>query len=126
VLTQIIMERHPEKISLFPTDMLHFILRSNDVMSQLLADYFRQSLTYLDHLQRQSRAATLVDPRPWIKAWLDSISSAPGDTGSPQVVDGEANAAPDQETTPVLESAQLTQRVKQLEERIEQLESGEA
>jgi len=110
VLTQIIMERHPEKMSLFPTDMLHFILRSNDVMSGLLGDYFRQSLTYLDYLQRRNPAATLVDPMHWVKAWLESVSSTPGTQD---------------ETTPAAESAQLALRVKQLEERLEQLESGE-
>ena len=44
VLTRIIMERQPEKMRLFPTDMLHFILRSNDVMSGFLRDYFQHSL----------------------------------------------------------------------------------
>ena len=110
VLTQIIMERHPEKMSLFPTDMLHFILRSNDVMSGLLGDYFRHSLTYLDYLQRHTPTTTLVDPMHWVKAWLESVSSTPRKEGRP---------------TPVPESAQLAQRVRQLEERLEQLESGE-
>jgi polyhydroxyalkanoate synthesis repressor PhaR len=109
VLTQIIMERHPEKMSLFPTDMLHFILRSNDVMSGLLGDYFRHSLAYLDYLKRHNPAAAVVDPRHWVKAWLESVSSA---------------SAGDAERTPSPESAQLAQRVKQLEERLEQMESG--
>ena len=75
VLTQIIMERHPEKMSLFPTEMLHFVLRSNDVMSGFLRDYFRHSLTYLDYLQRHSTAATaLVKPMHWVKAWLLTAS----------------------------------------------------
>lgn len=110
VLTQIIMERHPEKMSLFPTDMLHFILRSNDVMSGLLGDYFRHSLTYLDYLKRNHPAATVVDPMHWVKAWLESVSSPP--TG-------------DAQRTPPSDSAQLAHRVKQLEERIEQMESGD-
>ena len=63
VLTQIIMERHPEKMSLFPTDMLHFILRSNDAMSGFLKNYFLHSLTYLDYLQNHgTTATTLVQP----------------------------------------------------------------
>ena len=109
VLTQIIMERHPEKMSLFPTDMLHFILRSNDVMSGLLGDYFRHSLTYLDYLKRNHPVATVVDPMHWVKAWLESVSSQ--STG-------------DAQRTPPSDSAQLAHRVKQLEERIEQMESG--
>lgn len=108
VLTQIIMERHPEKMSLFPTDMLHFILRSNDVMSGLLGDYFRQSLAYLDYLKRNHPAATVVDPMHWVKAWLESVSSTS-----------------DVKRIPSSESDQLARRVKQLEERLEQMESEE-
>ena len=55
------MERQPEKMLLFPTAMLHFILRSNDQMTDFLRDYFRHSLTYLDYLQRHSGSAALFD-----------------------------------------------------------------
>ncbi len=108
VLTQIIMERHPEKMSLFPTDMLHFILRSNDVMSGFLGEYFRHSLSYLNYLRRHNPAATTLVPMQWVKSWLDNIAST-------------TEEAP----TPESESAQLTKRVKQLEERLEQLEGGD-
>ena len=112
VLTQIIMERHPEKMSLFPTDMLHCILRSNDVMAGFLRDYFRHSLTYLDYLQRHSASApALVQPMHWVKAWLDGIASIRTD-----------NSEPKSETEP----APLSTRVKQLEERLKQLESKES
>ena len=43
VLVQIIAERHPDKIAMFPTAMLHSILRANDVMVDFLHDYFRNS-----------------------------------------------------------------------------------
>ena len=111
VLTQIIMERHPEKMSLFPTDMLHGILRSNDVMAGFLRDYFLHSLTYLDYLQRHSTTATtLVQPIHWVKAWLDGISAIrPDDTKSTRKA----------EPTP------LSARVAELEERLKQLESKE-
>lgn len=111
VLTQIIMERHPEKMSVFPIEMLHFILRSNEVMNGLLRDYFRQSSTYLDYLERYSTAATgLLQPAQWVKTWLDGLSPAPG---------GDA------ESTPPSESEALSQRIRQLEERLKQLESPE-
>ena len=111
VLTQIIMERHPEKMSLFPIDMLHCILRSNDVMSGFLRDYFRHSLTYLDYLQRHStNAPALVQPMHWVKAWLDGITSIRPDESQP---------------APATEAAPLRARVEQLEERLRQLESKE-
>lgn len=74
VLTQIIMEQHPDKMKLFPVDMLHLILRSNDLMSDFLRDYFRQSLTYLDYLQKHSSATALVPPTNWFQAWLNAAA----------------------------------------------------
>jgi polyhydroxyalkanoate synthesis repressor PhaR len=111
VLAQIIMDRHPDKMSLFPTDMLHMILRSNDAMSGFLGDYFRHSQTYLDYLQRHNPVASaMVRPMHWVKAWLDNASSTSPPT--------------ENQPAPESESAQLAARVKQLEERLEQLESG--
>ena len=115
VLTRIIMERQPEKMRLFPIDMLHFIVRSNDVMSDFLRDYFRHSLPYLEYLQKHSTAAMtkFVQPMHWMKAWLDSI--APQLTGAkpPAPEPPRSNAA-----------APLSERITELEERIRQLESS--
>lgn len=113
VLTQIIMERQPEKMALFPSDMLHFIVRSNDAMSDFLRDYFRQSLTYLDYLQRHSAATPLAQPIHWVKAWLDGIAPKP-----PQ----EEKALRD---TPSVPKDSLANRLHELEERLRQLESKE-
>jgi polyhydroxyalkanoate synthesis repressor PhaR len=111
VLTRIIMERQPEKMLLFPPDLLHFILRSNEVMGDFLRDYFQHSLTYLDYLQRHSGASALVRPIHWVKAWLDGIGGGPVQNG--QHRDAE-------------ESARLAQRVAELEARLRQLESKES
>jgi len=110
VLTRLIMERQPEKMSLFPIDMLHFILRSNQVMSDFLRDYFRQALPYMDYLQRHGAAAINLAQKPmhWIKAWMDNL-----------VPHG---AAP-KEKTPSDNAAELAQRVAELEQRLQQLEA---
>ncbi len=124
VLTQLIIDRQPEKMSLFPSDMLHFIVRSNDLMSGFLRDYFRHSLTYLDYLQKHSATArSLSSPVHWVKAWLDGITpgSSAGDRAAGDRSAGdwaEAPPAPDRE-------AELAQRVEQLEARLRQLESRE-
>ena len=108
VLTQIITDRQPEKMDLFPTDMLHFIVRSNDVMSGFLRDYFRHSLTYLDYLQQHSPAKqSLAQPMHWAKLWLDSIAPSPK-----------------KESPRKQEPAELTSRIEELEQRIKQLESN--
>lgn len=109
VLTQMLLDRHPDKMALFPTAMLHFILRSNDVMSGFLRDYFRHSLTYLDYLQQHSRGASaFVQPMHWAKAWLDGLSSIAGG-GKP--------------TAPTDDSASLRARIDQLEQRLSELEA---
>jgi polyhydroxyalkanoate synthesis repressor PhaR len=113
VLTRIIMERQPEKMSLFPVDMLHFIVRSNEVMADFLRDYFRHSLTYLSYLQRHSAAAArLGSPMHWVKAWLDGIA--------PRVDRSD-------EQPPATDRAvELARRVEELEERLRQFEAKQA
>jgi polyhydroxyalkanoate synthesis repressor PhaR len=111
VLTQIIMERQPEKMSLFPSDMLHFIVRSNDAMSDFLRDYFRHSLTYLDYLQRHSAATPLTQPMHWMKAWLDGIAPKPHT---------EEKSRRD---APASTDNKLADRIHELEERLRQLEA---
>lgn len=113
VLTQIIMERQPEKMSLFPADMLHFIVRSNDTMSAFLRDYFHHSLTYLEYLQLHSKATPLNQPMHWMKAWLDGLLPTPVDEDQTQQ-DEHASA-----------DGHLAERVRELEERLRELESKE-
>jgi polyhydroxyalkanoate synthesis repressor PhaR len=110
VLTRIIMDRQPEKMRLFPIDMLHVIVRSNDVMSEFLRDYFRHALPYLDYLQRHNPAVSIVQPVHWVKAWLDGIAPRKANETSRPT---STTAAP------------LEQRIAELEERIRQLESGQ-
>lgn len=110
VLTQIIMERQPEKMSLFPADMLHCIVRSNDAMSGFLRDYFHHSLTYLNYLQRHGTATPFHQPMHWVKAWLDGIAPKPAG-------EGEAHEE---------ERSHLAQRVRELEQRLRELESKES
>jgi polyhydroxyalkanoate synthesis repressor PhaR len=116
VLARIIIERQPDKMQLFPVDMLHFIVRSNDVMSDFLRDYFRHALPYLEYLQRHSAAAvtTLVQPVHWVKAWLDSI--APRSSKSNEPLKTEATGAD--------RAIGLSERIAELEARLRQLESA--
>jgi polyhydroxyalkanoate synthesis repressor PhaR len=118
VLTQIIMDRQPEKMSLFPVDMLHSIVRSNDMMTEFLRDYFRQSLTYLDYLKQHGASAqNLANPVHWVKAWMDGFRPA---NGNALAVHATEIAVPKDS------EAELAQRVAELEERIRQLESAQS
>ncbi len=119
VLTRIILERQPEKMLLFPTEMLHFILRANDVSTGFLRDYFQHSVTYLEYLSRHSAAAsTLAQPMHWVKAWLDGIKPRTPvlqteDDKPPQTTEESHND----------KASRLAERVEQLEERLQQLEA---
>jgi polyhydroxyalkanoate synthesis repressor PhaR len=114
VLAQIIMDRQPEKMELFPIEMLHSIVRSNDVMTEFLRDYFRHSLTYLDYLkQHRASARDLANPVNWVKAWLDGFRPPH------EVAQGEPATKTSNEP-----AAELAQRISELEERIRQLESA--
>jgi polyhydroxyalkanoate synthesis repressor PhaR len=111
VLAQIIMERQPEKMSLFPVAMLHSIVRSNDVMTDFLRDYFRHSITYLDYLQQHGTMSGMANPMHWVQAWLEGFNP-PG---------GKSNAEP-QTTAPAAEGNALADRIAELEARLRQLE----
>lgn len=116
VLTRLIVERQPEKMSLFPIDMLHCMVRSNEVMSDFLRDYFRQVMPYLDYLQRHGTAAMNLAQKPmhWIKAWLDNLT--------PGLTSGKSDTKPSKSAT----SDQLAHRVAELEQRLKQLETQQS
>ncbi|MEQ8785925.1 MAG: polyhydroxyalkanoate synthesis regulator DNA-binding domain-containing protein [Pirellulaceae bacterium] len=155
VLTRIIMDRQPEKMQLFPIDMLHFIVRSNTMMTEFLQDYFRHSLTYLEYLQRHGNAATrLGTPMHWMKAWIDRIvprgpaamdsptadsngDDSSGDDRSGDDRSGDAEPSEDVSAEAITgesreraldedRAEQLARRVEQLEERIRKMEAVES
>lgn len=113
LLVQIIAERHPEKMAMFPTAMLHAMLRANDAVASFLQDYFRNSLAYLDYLHQHGAAGTLTQPVHWMKAWLDRWSQPAdkGDSDSREPRDAAGDAGP-----------ALLERISQLEDRIAELE----
>lgn len=114
VLTRIIMDRQPEKMKLFPVDLLHCILRSNDVMSGFLRDYFRQSLTYLSYLQQhKAPVGSIAQPMHWMRVWLDGITSSAGDSTDNSHGNTESELPSREE---------LVGRIAQLEERLRLLE----
>lgn len=133
VLTRILLERQPDKMLLFPIDMLHFILRANDVSTGFLRDYFQHSLTYLDYLSRHSSASSaLARPMHWVKAWLDSMTSQRSENGEEIDRSGEVDSSQsdEREAESMSEDKEdkalkLARRIEQLERRIGQLETQE-
>jgi polyhydroxyalkanoate synthesis repressor PhaR len=116
VLVQIIAEKHPDKIAMFPSAMLHSILRANDAMTKFLGEYFRSSLTYLDYFQKHGASASFEQPMQWMKAWLDNWPSQGVANRAPK---SEENAAPD-------DDREFAERIARLERRIAELEEERA
>jgi len=101
VLTQILLERHPEKMELFPIALLHGLLRANDLATGLWEAYLRQALQALENLQRAM--PPLSTPLAWLPTWLPGWPSPP--------------------PAPPAEAAEpLADRLVALEDRIVQLE----
>jgi polyhydroxyalkanoate synthesis repressor PhaR len=97
ILTQILIERHPEKMELFPIALLHGLLRANDLATGLWEAYLRQALLALESLQRAM--PPLTTPLGWLPNWLPAWPASPAASSEP-----------------------LANRLTELEERIAQLE----
>jgi polyhydroxyalkanoate synthesis repressor PhaR len=75
ILTQILIERHPDKMELFPIALLHGLLRANDLATGLWEAYLRQALLALESLQRAM--PPLSAPLSWLPTWLPGWPAAP-------------------------------------------------
>jgi polyhydroxyalkanoate synthesis repressor PhaR len=106
VLAQILMERHPQKMDMFPVAMLHSILRANDLAVELWRGYMRQSLAAMQSLQHV--ATPFASPLSWMSAFF------------PPLAQGVATSAAGPEVT----RESVTQRLEQLAGRIDRLEAG--
>jgi polyhydroxyalkanoate synthesis repressor PhaR len=108
ILTQIILEHHPERMELLPVPVLHLMIRTNGVVLGLLREYFRQSLVYLDFWQRASAFHPMARSLEWLQSMLPS-SAAAGDRPPPAAASGQA------------ETETLAQRLAEMERRLNEL-----
>lgn len=104
VLTQILLERHPERMALFPVSFLHLAIRANDSMLGVLTEYMRQSLAYAEMLQQAAPVNPLLTPQTWLRAFLPTAPPRP-----------EPAAAPD------ASMEAMTRRLAELERRLEEI-----
>jgi polyhydroxyalkanoate synthesis repressor PhaR len=110
ILTQILIERHPEKMEMFPVAMLHGILQANDMVLEFFRAYLRQSLSILEHMQQPAAPlAPFLAPMDWMRAMMPPTLPFPIPRAAEPV--GAPTSVPD-----------LDARLSELEERIRQLE----
>jgi polyhydroxyalkanoate synthesis repressor PhaR len=110
ILTQILIERHPEKMEMFPIAMLHGILQANDMVLEFFRAYLRQSLSVLEQMQKPpTTLAPFLAPMDWMRAMMPSTLPFT----LPHVAEPVGAPAP---------ISDLDARLSDLEERIRQLE----
>jgi polyhydroxyalkanoate synthesis repressor PhaR len=95
ILTQIILEHHPERMELLPVPILHEMIRTNSVVLGLLREYFHQSLAYLEFWERASALNPMAASVGWLKSLLPTrpvggSGEPPASAGGP--ADAEALA----------------------------------
>ena len=109
ILTQILLERHPEKMELFPVAMLHGILRANDLVLDFLRSYLRQSLAILEQMQQPTRLAPFLAPVDWMRAMIPPTLPFPA-------------ARPAESSSGSGRHGELDARISEIEERLRRLE----
>jgi polyhydroxyalkanoate synthesis repressor PhaR len=101
ILTQILAERHPHKMEMFPVAMLHNIIRANDIALELWRGYLRQSLAAIETWQKA--AIPFASPLDWISPFLPPTFT---------------RVAPNQDA--------VNRRIEELADRVGRLEVGAA
>jgi polyhydroxyalkanoate synthesis repressor PhaR len=109
ILTQIILEYHPERINLFPVHLLNLMIRTNEGVLAFLGNYFQQALSYVEPLEQREAVNPLLLPMYWMKALWPS----PFKPGSVLPAPAEPDAAA------------LTRRIAELERRLDELQGGQ-
>ncbi len=109
ILTQILLERHPEKMEMFPVAMLHGILQANDLVVDFLRSYLRQALAILEQMQQPTHLSPFLAPMDWMRAMMPPTLPFPA-------------ARPAETTSGSNRQADLDARISELEERLRRLE----
>jgi polyhydroxyalkanoate synthesis repressor PhaR len=107
VLTQILVDRHPERMEMFPIALLHTMLRANDLALEFLRVSLRMTLALLESFQGSRTMAPFVMPFDWMRVFF------PGFAPGPRQLENAAATTVEQ----------LSRRVAELEGRLRQLES---
>jgi polyhydroxyalkanoate synthesis repressor PhaR len=110
VLTQILLERRPERMELFPVAMLHLMLQANDVALEFLRMFLKLSSATMESFQGSRMLPPPVTPFDWMRMFFPGFSPGPRPTEPAESPAGSVEG--------------LSRRVAELEERIRQLESG--
>jgi polyhydroxyalkanoate synthesis repressor PhaR len=129
VLGQILLERQPERMEMFPIPLLHIILRANDLSLEFLRVFLRLSLATLESLQGTRTMAPFLSPFDWMRIFFPGFGPPqglrkPDEPAKAALQSPEATVESPEDTVEQL--SQLSRRVAELESKIRQLESESA
>lgn len=124
ILTQIMIERHPERMKMFPLPFLHAMLRADQMAIDWLTVYFGQATTFMEGIPVGSRIPNVM---PGMEFWQSLMSGGgTGRTATPPTE--ETEPTPEQVDEPVSDNeADATQdmaaKLAEMERRLNELES---
>jgi polyhydroxyalkanoate synthesis repressor PhaR len=123
VLTQILLERHPERMDLFPISLLHIMLRANDVALEFLRVFLRLSLVTLENLQGSRTMSPFVSPFDWMRMFFSGFAPLTGPRASSDEAPATTIKSPEITIkSPEATIEQLSRHIAELEARLRRLE----
>ena len=105
ILTQIILERHPERMKMFSAPFLHALLRADQLAIDWLTVYFGQAIKLM-----QGATAMPITGFPGFEMWRSLVPVSPA-----------ANEQPSTDLTSA-DQPDLSERLSEMERRLQQLE----
>jgi polyhydroxyalkanoate synthesis repressor PhaR len=122
VLTQILLERHPERMDLFPISLLHIMLRANDVALEFLRVFLRLSLVTLENLQGSRTMSPFVSPFDWMRMFFSGFAPITGPRTSDEAPATTIKSPENTIKSPEATIEQLSRHIAELEARLRRLE----
>ena len=122
VLTQIILERHPERMKMFPVPCLHAILRADQMALNWLTLYFGQAMSFMERAMPSSSASIM----PGMDFWQSLLPGGKNAIKKPST--SETASVEDNNEAPEAGSEAVQQdmaaKLTEMERRLKQLERG--
>jgi len=123
ILIQIILERHPQRVKMFPLPFLHSILRADQMALNWLTIYFGQATTLMEGVSGGSPSANVM---PGMDFWQSLMpGAAKGGTNEPPASETKPPPEQEQESAPENEAEaqqDMAAKLAELERRLKQLE----
>ncbi len=125
ILIQIIVERHPERVRMFPPPFLHALLRADQMALNWLSIYFGQATKMMEAFTSGSPDRSVIPGMDFWQSFMPAVSMSgateppSSESEPPQGQEPE----PDADTKPEAQN-HMAQRLAEMERRLKQLEGN--